>query len=103
MLQPVVPPTLKAVEWKKWLLVCAVLNFALAFMLCFVSIMSGIYEMITVSFLFCATSSFNFCCLAFYMIYITMNWLSYVCTVGLIIQDGGFRNVFTSGYTSVVF
>ena len=59
--------------------------------------------MITVSFLLCATSSFNYCCLAFYMIYITMNWLSYVCTVGLIIQDGGFRNVFTSGYTSVVF
>ena len=72
-------------------------------MYCFVNVMSGIYEIITVSFLFCSIASVNYCCLAFYMIYITMNWLSNVCSVGLIIQDGGFTDVYKVGVGSIAF
>lgn len=85
MLKPVVPPTEAAKSQQKILIVVAIMNFILAFMLCFVSVMSGIYEMITVSFLACSIASVNFCCLAMYMIYITMNWIHYVCQVGLLI------------------
>lgn len=75
MLKPVVPPTDKAKQWRTYLLICGIINFALAFMLCFVNVLSGIYEMINVSILFCSISSVNYCCLSLYMIYITMFWL----------------------------
>ncbi len=94
MLKPVVPPTQEAKNLQKILVVVAIVNFILAFMLCFVNALSGIYEMITVSFLACSIASVNFCCLALYMIYITMNWINYVCTVGLLIQDGAFSITF---------
>lgn len=103
MLQPVAPPTEKAKSYRNILIVLAICNFALAFMYCFVSIMSGIYEMITVAILACSISSMNYCCLAMYMIYITLNWITNVCNIGLIIQDGQWSDYITSGNTSLVF
>jgi hypothetical protein len=66
-------------------MICALVNLALGFMLCFVNVMSGIYEILLVMILFCSISSINYCCLAFYMIYITMGWVNNVCIVGLVI------------------
>ena len=94
MLKPVVPPTEAAKNYQKLLIVVAVINFILAFMLCFINAYSGIMEMILVSFLACSIASVNFCCLTFYMIYITLNWISYVSTVGLLMQNHVFSLTF---------
>ena len=59
--------------------------------------------MIVVAILACSISSMNYCCLAMYMIYIVLNWITNVCNIGLIIQDGQLNDFITSGNTSLVF
>jgi hypothetical protein len=102
-LKPVAPPTDKAKHYRKILIVLAVINFALAFMYCFVNLLGGFYEFIVVAILGCSISSMNYCCLAMYMIYITLNWITNVCSVGLIIQNGYWSSFITSGNTTLVF
>ena len=54
-------------------------------MLFWINIMSGIYELIDVSILFCSLAQMNFCCLTFYIVYITINFFTYVNIIGLVI------------------
>jgi hypothetical protein len=84
------------------LLFLAIFNAALVFVQCFADLTSGLYNMILVMILFCTVSNMNFCCLAMYMVYITLNWLQLVCQVGLIIQDGQWHAAYNTS-TSVAF
>ena len=102
-LKPVAPPTDKAKQQRTILIGLAICNLILAIMYCFVSFFNGMYELIVVAILGCSISSMNYCCLALYMIYITMNWITNVCNIGLIIQDGQWGDFITSGNTSLVF
>ncbi len=84
--EPAVPPTEAAKKHRIILIVLGIVQLALAIMLCWVNIMSGIYEMIDVAILFCALAQMNFCCLTFYIVYITINFFTYVNIIGLVIQ-----------------
>lgn len=103
MLKPVVPPTEKAKYYRTVLLVLGVINMILAFMEMFNNIFNGFYAMIIASILFCSIASVNYCCLTLYMVYITLDWLNNLCTVGLLIQTGTFITVLTSHNSQVVF
>ena len=74
MCQPVVPPTEKGKQHRTVLMVLGFVHLALAIMLCFITLMSGIYELIDVGILFCALAQMNFCCLIMYIICITINF-----------------------------
>jgi len=43
--EPIVPPTEKAKKQRTILMVCGFIQLALAIMLCFCNVMSGIYEL----------------------------------------------------------
>ena len=104
LLKPVVDPiTDLAKNYRTYLMVCCAFNVILGFMYCWVSVMTGIYSMITASFLACSIASVNYCCLAMYMIYITMGWFTNVCTIGLLIQTGSFTAAFSTGNSSVTY
>ena len=47
----------------------------------------GLTSIITVMCLFCATSSFNYCCVLIYIIYTGFDWLQNIDPVGLYIQN----------------
>jgi hypothetical protein len=85
MLKPVVPPTEKAKYYRTVLLVLGVINLILAFMQMFSNIANGFYSMMVAAILFCSIASVNYCCLTMYMVYIALDWLNNVCTVGLFI------------------
>ena len=80
---PIVPPTQKAKGQRIQLMICGGVHAVLAIMLCFVSAMSGIYELIDVAILFCALAQCNFCCLIIYIVNITINFLTYFSVLGL--------------------
>ena len=94
---PVVPPTEKAKKHRIQLMVCGFIHLALAIMLCFIIPMSGIYELIDVSILFCALAQCNFCCLIMYIVTISINFFTYFSAIGLWIQTGTFGQNFSQG------
>ena len=101
--EPMVPPTDEAKRQRTILMVCGFIHLTLSIMLCFVNFMSGIYELIDVAILFCSLAQMNFCCLTFYMVYITINFFTYVNIIGLVIQTGSFDLVYNTGSTSASF
>jgi hypothetical protein len=84
-------------------MVCGFVQLALAIMLCFCNVMSGIYELIDVAILFCSLAQMNFCCLTFYMVYITINFFSFVNIIGFCIQTGSIGSIYNTGSTSTSF
>ena len=84
-LQPVVAPTEKAKHCQKLLIGMDVAFFILVFMQCFVDVWQGMNNMILVLMVACVISNMNHCCLAMYMIYITLGFLNNICWVGLVI------------------
>ena len=80
--QPIVPPTPKALEYRTILMICGFVHLALAIMYCFCNAVAGIYELIDVAILFCSIAQMNFCCLTIYMVYITINFFSFVNIIG---------------------
>lgn len=101
--EPIVPPTEKAKKQRTILMVCGFVQLALAIMLCFCNVMSGIYELMDVAILFCSLAQMNFCCLTFYMVYITINFFSFVNIIGFCIQTGSIGSVYGTGTTSTTF
>lgn len=103
--EPIVPPTEKAKTQRTILMVCGFVQLALGIMLCFCNVMSGIYELIDVAILFCSLAQMNFCCLTFYMVYITINFFSFVNIIGLCIQTGSIKSIsnYNTGTTSPTF
>ena len=82
-------------------MVCGFIHLALAIMLCFLVPMSGIYELIDVSILFCALAQCNFCCLIMYIVTISINFFTYFSVIGLWIQTGAYN--FGEGTTNQKF
>jgi hypothetical protein len=101
--EPIVPPTDKARQQRTVLMVCGFVHLALAIMLCFCNVMSGIYELIDVAILFCSLAQMNFCCLTFYMVYITINFFSFVNIIGFCIQIGSVSLIYSTGTTTATF
>jgi hypothetical protein len=101
--EPAVPPTDEAKRQRTILMICGFVHLALSIMLCFVNFMSGIYELIDVAILFCALAQMNFCCLTFYMVYISINFFTYFNIIGLVIQNNSFTTAFNTGSSSVTF
>ena len=83
--QPSVPLSPLGIKHQKILYIVMFVHLALTFMMLFLSVMSGITELITVLILFCATSKANFCYLLFYMYFIMFAWVTDFAMVGLVI------------------
>ena len=81
--EPIVPPTPKAKQHRTYLMICGFVHLALSICLCFIAVMSGIYEMIDVAILFCALAQCNFCCLIIYIVNISINFFTYFSILGL--------------------
>ena len=45
----------------------------------------------------------NYCCLAMYMIYITLNFFQLLCMIGLTIQNGTMTQVYANGFNTNAF
>ena len=103
MCEPIVPPTEKAKMFRIMLMILGIIHLVLAIMYCFCNTQSGIYELVIVSILFCSIASVNFCCLMMYMIYISMNFFTFLSTIGLVIQVQSFVKVFQSGSSPAIF
>ena len=71
-------------------MICGFVHLTLAICLCFIVPMSGIYEIIDVSILFCALAQCNFCCLIIYIVNISINFFTYFSILGLWVQTGTF-------------
>ena len=84
-MQPVVPPTDAAKVHKRYLQGVMIAHILLSVMLMFLSIISGIYELISVAILWCATTQMHFCLLIIYMIICLNNFISYLAAIGLTI------------------
>ena len=52
--EPVVPPTPEGKKHQTRLMIIGFIHLCLTIMLCFIMIQNGLYELITVSILFCA-------------------------------------------------
>ena len=71
--KPQIPPNLIKPESKKWQMIMAVMgiiHFCIAFMMMFLWIEKGFYELYDVMILFCACARMDYCCLVFYVLYI---------------------------------
>ena len=66
-------------------MVCLACQFTLAFMYFFSNFYTGFYNMMLAMMLGCGIAQMNYCCISFYMLYITMDWIYNVCTIGLVI------------------
>ena len=88
MCEPVVPPAPEGKKHRTILMICGFVHLALAIMYCFISVMSGIYELIDVAILFCALAQMNFCCLIIYIIQITIQFFIIFNQLGLAVQNG---------------
>ena len=96
MCKPVVEnPPPKAHFWRFVLLVCFFIHLILAIVYLFVSLMNGIFELVIVAILGCATSSMNFCCLTMYMLYMALNSFVFMGYLGLAVQRKNLDDLFT--------
>ena len=86
--QPVCEPTPKGIEQRNRLVIIAFIHLAFAIMLFFISPQQGFQELIDVLILFCATAQMNYCCLIFYIFYVTINFFVAFNAIGLWLQTG---------------
>ena len=82
-MQPIVPPTPAALKHKNILYLVMLVHVILAIMLMFMSVFSGIFELVTVMILWCGTAQMNFCYLQFYILMCMFSFLTYFTTLGL--------------------
>ena len=75
--------------------VCSLVHFALAFMMMFLWVEKGLYELIDVMFLMCAVARMDYCCLICYDVNILINLLQYVNLIGLAIQNGKWDDIYS--------
>ena len=99
-MQPVVPPTEAGLKHKQRLYILIIVHLILAITYMFVSITGGLFELITVLILWCATSQMQFCQLIIYMILCLNNLIGSLAGIGLLLQTGKFASCFSSGFTS---
>ena len=103
MLKPVVPPTPEATKHRTYLVICAAVQFALGIMMFFVDWYNGFYQIMLCLMLGCAIAQMNYCCVAFYMLYITMSWVTNVCRIGLVAQNHSIKFIYNNTGTSAAF
>lgn len=93
-MQPVVPPTAEGLKHKSRLYIIMFVHLILAIFMLFVYGFSGIHELINVLILWCATSQMHFCYIIFYMLMCMLGLIQNSATVGLLIQDQIFSQMF---------
>merc|ERR1711998_499509 len=77
--------------------VMGMIHLIIAFMMCFLNVMTGMYEMIDVMILFCAVARMDYCCLICYLLNIFINLFQNINGLGLVIQDQDWNEIYNSG------
>ena len=103
LLKPVVPPTDEAVKHRNRLAVCLVCQFILSIMTMVSDPYTGIYSFFLVVMLACGMIQMNYCCVSFYMLYITMSWVYNISNIGLAIQNGSISFIYNQSSTSAAY
>ena len=62
----------------------------------------GLSQLMNVMILFCASMSYNYCCLIFYIIYSIFDFIQMIDPLGLFIQNGFFSTLLTSNLIIVL-
>jgi hypothetical protein len=96
-MRPIVPPTPKALELKKRLMIVLIVHLILAIMLMICNIFSGLSELINVMVLFCAFSQMHFCYLIFYMVLCIYAWVNVFSNIGFAIQVKAMSEIYSDG------
>ena len=89
-MQPVCPPTAAGLAHKKRLYIVLIIHLVLSICLMFVSVFTGIFELINVLILWCATAQMHFCYMLFYIVMCLMGFIQDFAVIGLTWQQGSF-------------
>lgn len=84
-MQPIVPPTAEGVKHKQRLYIVMIAHVLLSIMMMFLSIVTGIYELLGVLILWCAATQMHFCQLIIYIILCCNNFIAIFAFLGLLI------------------
>ena len=82
--EPQFPPTAECKAHKSRIQVVGLIHLCLAIAMLFMG-GSGFYQLITVMCLFCATMSFNYCCVLIYIIYTFIDFVVGIDPLGLVL------------------
>ena len=81
--EPPFPLTEKAKMWKTYLQILSLVHFTLAILVMTMGKGGSFFSLMTPLILCCATCSYQYCCLMFYMFYALIDLFGYIDPVGL--------------------